>query len=269
MSHPAPVIRIRKGLAGQLSRRPAAGTLLETIVVYTFFAALGGANFVGTPGWSSFLNMVAEFGIVALAVGLLMIAGELDISVGAVLPAASLTVAITAGQHDLPTWVGIIAGLSVGFMVGLLNGLLVTRTTIPSLIITIGTMFGTMGLTLGLTVLIAGSTGVFKTPDPSTNFYLANLSAACFRSPSSGGSGSLHWSATRCTSHLGETGFSRLAVIVKVRATPVFPPARSPSGCTCFPALPQRLSVWRKPSPLAARRWRRGNPLSSTPSCAS
>jgi simple sugar transport system permease protein len=98
-------------------------------------------------------------------VGLLMIAGLLDISVGAVLPAASLTVAIISGHYDLPLYLGIPAGLGVGLLTGLLNGLLVTRTNIPSLIITIATMFAIMGLTLGFTILIAGSTGVFLTPD--------------------------------------------------------------------------------------------------------
>jgi simple sugar transport system permease protein len=157
--------RASSGALGRLARRPEAGTLLGTLVVYIFFAALGGATFIGAPGWSSFLNMAAEIGIIALPIGLLMIAGELDISVGAVLPAASLTVAIISGHYDLPTWIGILGGLGVGLGIGFINGLLVTRTTIPSLIITIGTMFGTMGLTLGLTVLIAGSTGVFMTPD--------------------------------------------------------------------------------------------------------
>ena len=112
--------------------------------------------------------MAAEVGIVALPVGLLMIAGELDISVGAVLPASSLTVAIVSGHYGLPIYVGIAGGLCVGLAVGFLNGLLVTRTRIPSLIITIGTMFGVMGLTLGFTILIAGSTGVFIVPDPLT-----------------------------------------------------------------------------------------------------
>lgn len=156
------------GLAklGVLARRPEAGTLLGTIVVYIFFASLGGAIFVGAPGWSSFLNMAAEVGIIALPVGLLMIAGELDLSVGSVLPASSLTVALISGHYELPTYMGIIGGLSVGVLVGFINGYMVTRTSIPSLIITIGTMFGVMGLTLGLTVMIAGSTGVFMTPDP-------------------------------------------------------------------------------------------------------
>ena len=151
---------------GSLARRPEAGTLLGLLTVYIFFAALGGAVFLGAPGWSSFLNMASEVGIIALPVGLLMIAGELDISVGAVLPASSLTVAVISGHYDLPTHYGILGGLSVGLLVGYVNGLLVTRTSIPSLIITIGTMFGVMGLTLGFTVLIAGSTGVFMTPDP-------------------------------------------------------------------------------------------------------
>ena len=153
---------------GRLARRPEAGSFLGMIVVYVFFAALGGQNFVGAPGWSSWLNMAAEVGTIALPVGLLMIAGYLDISVGSVLPASSLTVAIISGHFKLPLYFGVAGGLGVGLAIGLINGILVTRTTIPSLIITIGTMFGVMGLTLGLTIMIAGSTGVFIVPDALT-----------------------------------------------------------------------------------------------------
>lgn len=151
---------------GALIRRPEAGSLLGLLAVYTFFAYMGGEVFMGAPGWSSILNTAAEVGIIALPIGLLMIAGELDISVGAVVPAAGLVMAILCGHYELPTWIGVLAGLVVGILVGFVNGILVTRTAIPSLIVTIGTMFGVMGLTLGFTVLIAGSTGVFMTPDP-------------------------------------------------------------------------------------------------------
>src|SRR5215469_12193179 len=165
---------------GGLVRRPEAGSLLGLIVAYLFFAILGGQVFLGAPGWSSWLNMAAEVGIVALPVGLLMIAGELDISVGSVIPASSLTVAIISGHYGLPIYLGIAGGLSVGLAVGLLNGLLVTRTRIPSLIITIGTMFGVMGLTLGFTILIAGSTGVFVVPDPLTKSLLGAVQVGMF-----------------------------------------------------------------------------------------
>ena len=112
--------------------------------------------------------MASEVGVIALPVGLLMIAGELDISVGSILPASSLTVAILSGRFGLPIVIGIAGGLGVGLAVGFVNGVLVTRSRIPSLILTIGTMFGVMGLTLGFTILIAGSTGVFIVPDPLT-----------------------------------------------------------------------------------------------------
>ena len=166
---------------GQLLRRPEAGSFLGLIVVYAFFAILGGQTFLGTTGWSSWLNMAAEIGIISLPVGLLMIAGELDISVGAVLPASSLTVALISGFYDLPIALGIAGGLAVGLAVGFINGLLVTRTSIPSLIITIGTMFAVMGLSLGFTIMIKGSTGVFIVPDPFTKSLLGAALGGIFR----------------------------------------------------------------------------------------
>ena len=156
------------GGLGRLLRRPEFGSFVGLIVTYVFFAVLGGPVFLGSPGWSSWLNMASEVGVIALPVGLLMIAGELDISVGSILPASSLTVAILSGRFGLPIVVGIAGGLGVGLAVGFFNGVLVTRSRIPSLILTIGTMFGVMGLTLGFTILIAGSTGVFIVPDPLT-----------------------------------------------------------------------------------------------------
>lgn len=169
------------GGMGRLALRPESGAFLGLIVVYVIFAALGGAVFLGAPGWSSWLNMAAEVGIIALPVGLLMIAGELDISVGSILPASSLTVAIISGHYEQPMWMGIAAALAVGLAVGFVNGLLVTRTTIPSLIITIGTMFAVMGLTLGLTILIAGSTGVFVVPDAVTKSIFGSAFGGMFQ----------------------------------------------------------------------------------------
>lgn len=166
---------------GQLARRPEAGTLIGLIAVYVFFAMVGGSVFLGPAGSASWLNIAAEIGIIALPIGLLMIAGELDMSVGAVIPASSLTVAIVSGLYGVPEVVGIAAALGVGLAVGLINGILVTRTSIPSLIVTIGTMFGLMGLTLGLTVMIAGSTGVFIVPSEITKMLLGQFVGGMFQ----------------------------------------------------------------------------------------
>ena len=111
----------RGGALGRLARRPEAGSLVGMVAVYLFFAVMGGANFIGTPGVSSFLNMASEVGIIALAVGLLMIAGQLDLSVGSVVPAASLTVSLVAGDFGAPVWVGILSGLAVGLAAAILR----------------------------------------------------------------------------------------------------------------------------------------------------
>ena len=160
---------------GSLIRRPETGSLIGFIAVYIFFAALGGSVFMGAPGWSSWLNIAAEVGIIALPVGLLMISGEFDMSVGSIVPASSMTAAILCGHFGFAAPVGIVAALAVGVAIGAVNGLLVTRTTIPSLIVTIGMMFAVMGLTLGFAVLIKGSTSVSYVPDPLTKSLLGQF----------------------------------------------------------------------------------------------
>ncbi len=166
---------------GRLIRRPEAGSLFAMIAVFVFFGILGGKIFLSPAGFASWLNIAAEIGIVALPVGLLMIAGELDLSVGAVIPASSLTVAIVSSHFGLPEILGIAAGLGIGLVVGLFNGWMVNRFEVPSLIITIGSMFGVMGLTLGFTVLIAGSTGVFMVPSKTTEFLLGQFVGGMFQ----------------------------------------------------------------------------------------
>ncbi|APG87573.1 ABC transport system, permease protein (plasmid) [Sinorhizobium americanum CCGM7] len=170
-----------KATIGQLSRRPEAGSLLGLIAVFVFFAMIGGSVFLSSAGYASWLNIAAEIGLVALPVGLLMIAGEMDLSIGAIIPAASLTVAIISGHYGLPESVGISAGLGVGLLVGFFNGFIVNRTGVPSLIVTIGSMFGVMGLTLGFTVLIAGSTGVSLVPSPTAKAVLGEFIGGMFQ----------------------------------------------------------------------------------------
>ena len=160
---------------GAHARRPETGSLIGFVVVFIFFASLGGSVFMGAPGWSSWLNIAAEVGIIALPVGLLMIAGEFDISVGSIVPASSMMTAMLAGHYDLPALVAICGGLGIGLLIGFINGILVTRTTIPSLIVTIGVMFAVMGLTLGFAVLIKGSTSVSYVPAPMAKALLGQF----------------------------------------------------------------------------------------------
>ena len=145
---------------GGLVRRPEMGSFIGLIAVFAFFSFFGGADFMSASGAASWLNVAAELGIVALPVGLLMIAGHLDLSVGTVIPASSMAIAIVSGLYEAPIIVGIIAALGIGLAVGFINGYLVIRTDLPSFVVTLATLFAVAGLTLGFSIILAGSTSV-------------------------------------------------------------------------------------------------------------
>jgi simple sugar transport system permease protein len=165
---------------GQLWHRPEAGALIGTLSVFVFFAIFGGEKFLAAAGASSWLNIGAELGIIAIPVGLLMIAGELDVSVGSVLAASSMTLAIVSGHWGAPMIVGIVLALALGLLVGLINGIIVTRSNVPSLVVTLATLFGLSGLTLGLSRVTTGTTSVALKPDPLSKSLFGQLIAGQF-----------------------------------------------------------------------------------------
>jgi simple sugar transport system permease protein len=160
---------------GNLLRRPEIGSLLGLLAVFVFFAVFGGTKFASVAGAASWLNVAANIGIVAIPIGLLMIAGELDISIGSIIPASSMTIAIISGHFEAPTALGIVAALALGALVGLINGILVIRTAVPSLIVTLGTLFAVAGLLLGLSVIITGTTSVAIKADPMAKLLLGQF----------------------------------------------------------------------------------------------
>jgi simple sugar transport system permease protein len=166
---------------GGLLRRPETGSFLGLAAVFAFFAVFGGSNFASVTGSASWLNVAASLGIVALPIGLLMIAGELDISIGSLIPAGSMTVAIISGHYQAPILLGIAAALMLGAVVGFINGVLVVRTAVPSFIVTLGTLFAVAGLVLGLSVILTGTTSVALKAGPEAKWLLGHFIGGAFQ----------------------------------------------------------------------------------------
>jgi simple sugar transport system permease protein len=166
---------------GSLVRRPEVGSLIGMIAVLVFFSIFGGANFLSAGGSASWLNVASELGIIALPVGLLMIAGHLDLSVGSMIPASSMTIAILSGHYGLPIIVGILAALGLGLAVGFINGVLVIRTKVPSFVVTLATLFALAGLTLGLSVILSGSTSVALKSGPAAKLLFGDYLGGKFQ----------------------------------------------------------------------------------------
>jgi simple sugar transport system permease protein len=147
-------------MIGSFARRPEAGAILSLVGIVCLFVTIGGVDLANLAGAASWVNFAANLGIVAIPVGLLMMAGELDISIGAMIPAGSMATAIISGYFGLPIWVGMSAAMGLGVLVGLLNGFLAIRTTVPSLIITLGTLVAMQGFVLAGSVLLTGNASV-------------------------------------------------------------------------------------------------------------
>jgi simple sugar transport system permease protein len=108
----------------------------------------------------SFLTVLYQssvIGIVAVAVGLLMIGGEFDLSAGVIVITAGLVNSMLCWYFGMNLWIGALVSLAFCLAIGFLNGYLVMKTGIPSFLITLGTFFVLQGANLGVTKLVTGS----------------------------------------------------------------------------------------------------------------
>ncbi len=141
--------------------RPELAAVAGSVLVFVFFAIVAGdSGFLTLGGAASYLEVSAQLGIVAVPVSLLMIAGEFDLSVGSMVGAAGMLVAIGIVEYGWPLWLAIVAALVLAMLVGLFNGYVVTRTRLPSFIVTLGMLFALRGLTIGFTRLLTGRTEI-------------------------------------------------------------------------------------------------------------
>src|ERR687895_2829748 len=154
--------RVRRvGLASVLLTRPEIGAVIGAILVWIVFAVwAGGRGFLTVAGTASYLDVAAQVGIVGSAVALLMIAGEFDLSVGSMVGAAGMVIAIGVGEFGLPVWLSVLLAFAFALVIGFLNGYLVIKTRLPSFIVTLGTLFILRGLTIGITRVLTGRTQV-------------------------------------------------------------------------------------------------------------
>ncbi len=104
-------------------------------------------------------TIYAELGLIAIVFSLLMISGEIDLSVAAIM---TLSACITARlfESGIPMALLIPAALVIGGCLGGINGYIVTKTNLPSLIVTLGTM----SLYRGLAQVLIGDTSVAGFP---------------------------------------------------------------------------------------------------------
>jgi ribose transport system permease protein len=135
--------------------------LLPFLSLIALFVGLSVASpyFLTGTNLSSVARQTAVINIMALGMTLVIVAGGIDLSVGAILAFAGLA-GTRAMEAGLPIPVGIGIGLAAGFCWGLANGVLAVRLKIAPFIVTLGTL----GIIRGLTLLYSGGLPVVGLP---------------------------------------------------------------------------------------------------------
>jgi simple sugar transport system permease protein len=138
------VARPRRINLGELS---TPIVFLLAMLIFAIFSP--GHRFLDPRNLGAMAKLTPDMGVVALGVGMLMIAGEFDLSIASVLPFCSFifTRFLIAG---LDPFVAFVLVLPIGAAFGLFNGALVVRTGLPSFIITLSTMLFWRGLLYGV-----------------------------------------------------------------------------------------------------------------------
>jgi rhamnose transport system permease protein len=151
---------LRHGWWRQRVLRWDAGLAVVLVAVVVFGAAASPQFLTG----SNFFNMgvtTGEVAIMALPMTLIIISGEIDLSVASTLGMSSALLGYLWARHWPMLAIFVVVAL-LGVAAGLFNGLMVTRVGLPSLAVTIGTL----ALYRGIALIILGSNTISSFPAP-------------------------------------------------------------------------------------------------------
>lgn len=112
---------------------------IALIILALFVGSKVSPNFLDSKFLMESLTLMAEVGIVAVAMNYVISTGNIDLSVGSnVVLTACLTAKLI--QAGTPPALGIALGILIGTGLGVINGILITQTQVPSFLITVATM---------------------------------------------------------------------------------------------------------------------------------
>lgn len=112
------------------------------IAIFIFFSVMS-EYFLSWGNINNILVQTSTIGLIALGMTLVMINGNIDLSVGAVL---GLSASLAVGLQEISMTLAILCALASGLVLGAINGLVVWKTGVNAFIVTLGAMIGVRGL---------------------------------------------------------------------------------------------------------------------------
>jgi D-xylose transport system permease protein len=145
-----------------LARLGSLRVLIVLALIWIIFQTQN-SNFLTAFNLTNLVLQISAVGMISIGVTLVLLLGEIDLSVGAVSGLCAAVMAVLNVQHGWAPIPAIAAGLVVGGAIGALNGFFVTQFGIPSFVVTLAGLLAWQGALLR----VLGDTGTINITNPT------------------------------------------------------------------------------------------------------
>jgi ABC-type xylose transport system permease subunit len=161
--------RLRSGDLGSVP------VVVGLIIIWAVFQ-IANSSFLSSRNLVNLTLQTTSVGVIAIGIVLVLLLGEIDLSVGSVSGLSAAVLGITFVNKGWPLVISLVAGVAIGLIIGLFYGALYTRFGVPSFVITLAGLLGFLGLQL----LVLGKEGSLNLPFDSA---IVKFATQSFLSP--------------------------------------------------------------------------------------
>ncbi|MBB6119639.1 sugar ABC transporter permease [Nocardiopsis algeriensis] len=146
--------------------------IIGLVLIAIVFQSLND-RFLSPQNLSNLTVQIAAIGLMTAGVLMVLLLGEIDLSIGSVAGLSAAVLAVLAVKQGMPEWLAILAAIAVGLLIGLLHGVVFAKVGVPAFVVTLAGLLGWQGVHLYL----MGSDGTINT---SPNGAIAMLTQTYF-----------------------------------------------------------------------------------------
>ena len=164
----------RRGLQERVSQGDVGSlpVILGLVLIWAVFQYLN-PNFLSPRNLTNLVLQITSMGTIAVGIVLVLLLGEIDLSVGSVSGLTASVMAVLNIKNHVPAPLAIASAIGTGAAIGALQGAWFARFRIPSFVVTLAGLVGWVGVQL----LVLGETGTLNVLDPTIdNLTLSFLS---------------------------------------------------------------------------------------------
>ncbi|WP_326733235.1 sugar ABC transporter permease [Streptomyces phaeochromogenes] len=119
------------------------------VVIWTIFQILN-PTFLSSTNLVNLSFDMVPVGVLALGIVCVLLAGQIDLSVGSVSGVSAAITAVVMVKNEQPMWLAVLAAVAAGCLIGWLYGQVLNRFGVPSFVVTLGGLLAFLGVQLWL-----------------------------------------------------------------------------------------------------------------------